>query len=306
MNSAEIASTTDSVKLPIIAPPRNLSPYSGDARYLETINQFPVLTPQEEQAFARKFKEEGDMEAAQALVLCNLRYVVPIARGYMGYGLPLADLIQEGNVGLMKAVRRFDPDQGVRLMTFAVHWIKAEINDYVIKNWRIVKMATTKAQRKLFFKLRGLKKSLGSVSEEEARQIAEDLGVKVEEVLAMDARFTQADVPVELENEDEDKPQTPLALPSPDPTPEEALIEFTENARYHQLMELALENLDERSRDIIESRWLNEDSKVTLKDLAEKYGVSIERIRQIEQQAMAKMKNLMLKDEPAKLPYKKD
>lgn len=271
-----------------------LGSQTGEAQYLEAVNQLPLLTAEEEHALALRIQESQDTLAAQQLVLANLRHVVPIARSYLGYGLPLADLIQEGNVGLMKAIKRFDPAQGVRVMTFAVHWIKAEINDYVIRNWRIVKMATTKAQRKLFFKLRGMKKALGHVSEAEAREIAEDLGVKPHEVLAMDARFSQSDLSVDVDEHDEDSQFSPLALPALEATPEEFMIYDTETERNHQLMELALEALDERSRDIISVRWLQEDSKVTLKDLADKYGISIERVRQIEKQAMAKMKNLMI------------
>lgn len=278
-----------------------ITPYAGntfnpqaDARgYIERVHQFTPLNAEEEQSLAREFIENDNLKAAQQLVMSNLRYVVPVARKYLGYGLPLGDLIQEGNVGLMKAVKRFDPAQGVRLMTFAVHWIKAEIHDFVIKNWRIVKMATTKAQRKLFFKLRGEKSELGSLNPSEAQRIADKLDVSTQDVLSMDARFHLPDMSLETPHDD-DESASPLAIPSQDLTPEESLIQETESRRHRQLMTQAIANLDERSQDIIRSRWLDEDNKVTLKALAEKYHVSLERIRQIEKKALQDMKTAFM------------
>ncbi|HID00767.1 MAG TPA: RNA polymerase sigma factor RpoH, partial [Piscirickettsiaceae bacterium] len=226
------------------------------------------------------------------LVLSSLRYVVPIARSYAGYGLPLSDLIQEGNIGLMKAVQRFNPEQNVRLMTFAVHWIRAEINEYIIRNWRIVKTATTKAQRKLFFKLRGAKKALAWFGDKEAERVAEELGVSKEDVLEMDSRLYGQDVSIDPTPEDEENERPTLVLASHEPDPETQLAEEQDKTLKMEKMRQALETLDARSRDILQQRWLSEE-KTGLKALSEKYGVSMERIRQIEKAAMKKLHKAM-------------
>ena len=263
--------------------------------YIQAAGAIPVLSKEDEQALSRRFHDEEDLDAARELVMAHLRFVVHIAKGYMGYGLPLADLIQEGNVGLMKAVKRFDPDYGVRLVSFAVHWIRAEIHEYVLRNWRIVKVATTKAQRKLFFNLRKAKKSLAWLSHEETQAVAEDLGVTPAEVNEMERRLSSRDAvfdPVP-EGSDDDRVFNPAAfLPSPVADPatlvESADWENDATSRMHR----ALVTLDERSRDILESRWLTED-KLTLHQLADKYGVSAERIRQIEANAIKKLRTAM-------------
>ena len=270
----------------------DLIPGKDLQHYLQVINQFPVLTPEEERELAKRWYYDKDPEAARKLVLASLRYVVPIARSYAGYGLPLADLIQEGNIGLMKAVKRFNPEQNVRLMTFAVHWIRAEINEYIIKNWRIVKTATTKAQRKLFFKLRGAKKALEWFGEKEAERVAEELGVTKEDVLEMDSRLYGQDVSIDPTPEDEENDRPALVLASSEPDPETQLAEEQENTLRLEKMRSALATLDERSRDILQQRWLSE-KKTGLKELAEKYGVSMERIRQIEKQAIRKLQQQM-------------
>ncbi|AHF02020.1 RNA polymerase sigma 70 [Thiomicrospira aerophila AL3] len=269
---------------------QQLSPGQNLESYIKTVKTLPLLSAQEEKALAEKLYYHKDLEAARQLILASLRFVVPIARSYQGYGLPMSDLIQEGNIGLMKAVKRFNPEENVRLMTFAVHWIKAEINEFVIKNWRIVKTATTKAQRKLFFKLRGAKTALTWFSDKEADEVAEQLGVTRADVLEMDSRLYGKDMQVDM-SQDEEEAEGYLApvLISQAPTPEESLIQENEEQYQHLAMQQALAVLDERSRDIIQTRWLNE-SKLGLKELAEKYQVSMERIRQIEVQAMKKMK----------------
>lgn len=260
--------------------------------YIHAVNQLPMLTQEEEQDLARAWLEEENTLAAQKLVLSHLRFVVHIARSYSGYGLQLADLIQEGNVGLMKAVKRFDPDKEVRLVSFAVHWIKAEIHEYVIKNWRLVKVATTKAQRKLFFNLRKAKKGLNWLTADETQAVAEDLGVKVAEVQEMEKRLYSHDVAVDLSPDESDDeawkaPAAYLEAPDADPS---TLVEEEEWAQQSQNRLLAaLQTLDQRSRDIIQARWMVE-SKATLHDLAAEYGVSAERIRQIEAQAMKKLR----------------
>ncbi len=263
--------------------------------YLQVINQFPVLSPEEERELARRWYYDKDVEAARKLVLSSLRYVVPIARSYAGYGLPLSDLIQEGNIGLMKAVQRFNPEQNVRLMTFAVHWIRAEINEYIIKNWRIVKTATTKAQRKLFFKLRGAKKALEWFGEKEAERVAEELGVNKEDVLEMDSRLYGQDVSIDPTPEDEENDRPGLVLASSEPDPETQLAEAQDRTLKLEKMQRALETLDDRSRDILQQRWLSEQ-KTGLKALSEKYGVSMERIRQIEKAAMKKLHKAMMEN----------
>jgi RNA polymerase sigma-32 factor len=264
--------------------------------YMDKVSRIPVLTREEEATLAHRFRDEGDLDAARQLVLSHLRFVVHIARGYSGYGLPLGDVVQEGNVGLMKAVKRFDPDVGVRLVSFAVHWIRAEIHEYVLRNWRLVKVATTKAQRKLFFNLRKLKKNLAWLSHEETQAVARDLKVTPEEVTEMEKRLAARDLsfdPVPESSEDGDETYSPAAyLPAPDADPaaqiESAEWEDTTGDR----LQSAMQTLDARARDILVSRWTG-DGKVTLHDLADKYGVSAERIRQIEANAIKKLRGLM-------------
>ena len=262
--------------------------------YLQQLAAFPPLSADEEQRLARRLRDEDDVDAARSLVLSNLRFVVHIARGYTGYGLPLADLIQEGNVGLMKAVKRFDPDYGVRLVSFAVHWIRAEIHEFVLKNWRIVKVATTKAQRKLFFNLRKSKKSLAWLSHAETQAVAKDLGVTPKEVTEMERRLSARDAIFDpAPDADDEHSFTPAAyLPSPDADPA-VLVEKTDwhDDATHRMAE-AMTKLDDRSRHILESRWLTED-KQTLHQLADEYGVSAERIRQVEVNAIKKLRVAM-------------
>jgi len=269
-------------------------PVSGLEGYIHYVNQIPMLSADEELAFARAFREQGNLEAARSLVLAHLRYVVRVARGYLGYGLPLSDLIQEGNIGLMKAVKRFDPNLGVRLVSFAVHWIKAEIHEFVIQNWRIVKIATTKAQRKLFFNLRQMKKRLGWMQREEIEAIANDLGVSREEVLQMEQRLNAADVSLHIDDQDEHDHQYfigQLEMPDSDPALFVAAVDEAEHTK--EKLQHALASLDVRSQDILYHRWLNEDGSMTLQDLANKYQVSAERIRQLEKNAMLKLKKIM-------------
>ena len=264
--------------------------------YITAVNSIPVLSADEEQALARRYRDQEDLDAARALVLSHLRFVVHVARGYQGYGLPQADLIQEGNVGLMKAVKRFDPEVGVRLVSFAVHWIKAEIHEFVLRNWRIVKVATTKAQRKLFFNLRGAKKRVGRLTLAEAEQVAQDLGVPVEQVFEMEGRLYGRDVGFDLpDNDDEDAPPSPVQyLEAADADPA-VLVEREDSEQDGtDRLRAAMATLDARSRDILERRWLREDDKATLQELADHYGVSAERIRQLEAAAMKKLKVAML------------
>ncbi len=259
--------------------------------YVQAVSSIPVLSRDEEQELARRFRETNDLEAARQLVISNLRFVVHIAKGYTGYGLPVADLIQEGNVGLMKAVKRFDPEVGVRLVSFAVHWIRAEIHEFVLRNWRLVKVATTKAQRKLFFNLRKARKHLGWMSEPERRAVAKDLGVSRKDVVEMEKRLSSRDLSYDLGNhEDDEQTFAPAAyLPSPDADPAEAIEAHDFRADSEARLAAALEQLDQRSRDILQRRWLAEE-KDTLQTLAEQYGVSAERIRQIENNAIAKLR----------------
>jgi RNA polymerase sigma-32 factor len=264
--------------------------------YLERVSRIPVLSREEERALAERFRSQGDLEAARHLVLSHLRFVVHIARGYSGYGLPVGDLIQEGNVGLMKAVKRFDPTLNVRLVSFAVHWIRAEIHEYVLRNWRLVKIATTKAQRKLFFNLRRLKKNLTWLSAEETAAVARDLGVAPSEVTEMEQRLAARDLSFDPAPEaDDEESFSPAAyLPSPDSDPA-ASVEDAESADDSSTrLRSALGRLDARSRDIVERRWMSEDNKATLHQLAKKYGVSAERIRQIESSALGKLRGLMV------------
>ncbi len=258
--------------------------------YIQAVRAVPMLSKEEEQALARQLRDEGDLKAARELVLSQLRFVVHIARGYSGYGLPLGDLVQEGNVGLMKAVKRFDPDVGVRLVSFAVHWIRAEIHEFVLKNWRQVKVATTKAQRKLFFNLRTAKKHLGWLSKDETRAVAEDLGVTERDVTEMEQRLYAHDLAYDASpGDNEEEPYSPsLYLPSPEADPAQALEDADWQNQASDALAEALTTLDERSLDILQSRWLAE-KKITLHELADRYGVSAERIRQIETNAIRKL-----------------
>lgn len=274
-----------------LALPVNLSAGTFDS-YLNAISQIPQLTSEQERELALRYRDMGDLEAARQLVMSNLRFVAHVARGYSGYGLPMADIMQEGNVGLMKAVKRFDPDMGVRLVSFAVHWIKAEIHEYVIKNWRIVKVATTKAQRKLFFNLRKSKASLGWLTKDDAEAIAENLDVDIKTVYEMEKRLDGRDMAFDVPTDDssEDNISAPvnyLEQHGADP----AMLLENEDWKGHKegLLTSAMADLDERSQDILASRWLA-DEKVTLHELAERYNVSAERIRQLEKNAMKKLK----------------
>ena len=282
--------------------PALLPPSLGDIdAYIRAANSAPVLSAEEEHSLAVKLRDENDLSAAQKLILSHLRLVVSVARGYLGYGLPHADLIQEGNIGLMKAVKHYDPDKGVRLMSFAVHWIRAEIQDYVVRNWRLVKVATTKNQRKLFFNLRQMKPDDKSLTTSQADEIAKTLDVKPEEVFEMEQRMGGADLSMEgSDSEDEDSSYAPADyLASDEPTPlEEVEQKDTESHTKAKLKE-ALASLDARSRRVIEARWLAEDDNgnttpMTLQELAEELGVSSERVRQIEKKALAKMRESML------------
>ena len=260
--------------------------------YISAVHRIPVLSLDEEQSLARRFHDEADLDAAKQLVMSHLRFVVHVARGYNGYGLQIGDLIQEGNIGLMKAVKRFDPDQGVRLVSFAVHWIRAEMHEFILRNWRIVKVATTKAQRKLFFNLRKSKKRLGWMNAEEVRVVAQDLGVPEATVREMESRLSGRDVGFEApaDADDDDKPAPAAFLVDEGADPYDNLAEEDASKNQMGALSSALGNLDARSRDIIQRRWLAEDNKATLQDLADEYGVSAERIRQIEANAMKKMR----------------
>jgi RNA polymerase sigma-32 factor len=263
--------------------------------YVQTVNSFPILTQEQETALARNFRDTEDLNSARELVVSHLRVVVSIARGYMGYGLQQADLIQEGNIGLMKAVKRFDPERGVRLVSFAVHWIRAEIHEFILRNWRIVKVATTKAQRKLFFNLRSMKQGLGALGTSEVKRIAQELGVKNEEVVEMETRLSGQDVALEPVGDDyEDSTYAPIAyLAAEDAEPGVQLEREQTVKRRSTGLEQALAGLDPRSRRIIEARWLNENASATLHQLAAEFGVSAERIRQIESKALSKMKGAL-------------
>ena len=264
--------------------------------YVDTVSRIPVLSREDEHELATRFHGAGDLDAARQLVLSHLRFVLHIARGYSGYGLPLGDLVQEGNVGLMKAVKRFDPAVGVRLVSFAVHWIRAEIHEYVLRNWRLVKVATTKAQRKLFFNLRKNKRNLGWLSAEETQAVARDLGVSAHDVTEMERRLSSRDVsydPLPESEDDESASYTPAAyLPAPDADPAVAVERAEWDDQMSDRVAYAMTQLDARSRAILEARWIAE-SKATLHDLADQYGVSAERIRQIEANAIRKLKKLV-------------
>jgi len=276
---------SNAMKLPV--------PVGSLETYIQAVNRFPILTPEQEVALARKFRAENDVEAARELVLSHLRVVVAIARGYMGYGLPHGDLIQEGNIGLMKAVKRFDPERGVRLVSFAVHWIRAEIHEFVLRNWRMVKIATTKAQRKLFFNLRSMKPTLDPLTRSEIGAMARELNVKPEEVAEMEMRLAGQEVPLEPSTDD-DESYAPIAyLADRSPGPSEVVEARQEDELRTQGLENALASLDSRSRRIIETRWLREKDQATLHELAAEFKVSAERIRQIEAKALQKMKGLI-------------
>jgi len=266
--------------------------------YLERVSRVPVLSREDEQALARRFRQDGNVDAARDLVLSHLRFVVHIARGYSGYGLPMGDIVQEGNVGLMKAVKRFDPEMGVRLVSFAVHWIRAEIHEYVLRNWRLVKVATTKAQRKLFFNLRRMKKNLTWLSPSETQTVANELGVTPAEVTEMERRLSARDLsfdPTPSESEEDEAYSPATYLPAADADPAEQVENEEWDNEAHASLTRAIASLDARSRDILASRWMAGDAeKATLHDLAAKYGVSAERIRQLEANALKKLRGLML------------
>lgn len=277
--------------LPIPSPLGSLDAYIG------AVHQIPVLTSEEERALAVRYRDQEDLDAARELVHSHLRFVVHVARGYNGYGLPLGDLIQEGNIGLMKAVKRFDPDMGVRLVSFAVHWIRAEMHEYILKNWRIVKVATTKAQRKLFFNLRKSKTRLGWMNAAEVTAVAKDLNVSEREVLEMESRLSGRDIGFDAPSDEDDDhaPPSPAAyLMANEEDPSQAYERADSEDNQLQLLREGLAELDARSRDIIKRRWLDADSKITLQELADEYGVSAERIRQIEANALKKMKALFV------------
>ena len=272
------------------------APIGSLEAYVERVSAIPMLSREQELELARRFREDEDLDAARDLVLSHLRFVVHIARGYLGYGLPAGDLIQEGNVGLMKAVKRFDPDMGVRLVSFAVHWIRAEIHEFVIRNWRLVRVATTKAQRKLFFNLRRMKKNLAWLSEEETRAVAGELGVDAREVREMERRLSARDLsfdPLPDANDEDSVASPSLFLPAADADPATIVEQDQWDGDVSQRLATAIEGLDERSRTVVRARWLAEEDKRTLQDLASDYGVSAERIRQIESAAITKLRAAM-------------
>ncbi len=268
-------------------------------QYIHTVNSIPMLTPEEETSLAEQ-QQNGDLEAAKKLILSHLRVVVSIARGYDGYGLNQADLIQEGNIGLMKAVKRFEPTRGARLFSFAVHWIKAEIHEFILRNWRLVRVATTKPQRKLFFNLRSMRKSLSALSPKEAQDIADDLGVKLSEVLEMEQRMTGRDIGIMADSNDDEDSFAPIDwLADNDTEPTQQIAQKAHYALQTEGLQNALAQLDDRSRRIVETRWLQDDGGLTLHELAAEYGVSAERIRQIEAKAMQKLRGFLAADAEA-------
>ncbi len=276
--------TTATVNLPVL----NVASLEN---YISAVNRIPMLTPERERELGVALKERGDLAAASEMVLSHLRLVVSIARNYAGYGLPQADLIQEGNIGLMKAVKRFDPDRGVRLVSFAMHWIKAEIHEYILKNWRIVKVATTKAQRKLFFNLRSMKPNFGALSPAEVKEVARQLNVKETDVSEMEQRLSGQEISLEPLNDDDESWISPIAyLQDATVNPLDRLTNMQRDDAATDGLKSALESLDDRSRRIVEARWLKEGEEMTLHQLANEFGVSAERIRQIEAKAMQKMK----------------
>ena len=263
--------------------------------YIQAVNRFPLLSAEQEHTLALRLRDDNDLEAARQLVLSHLRLVVAIARGYLGYGLPHADLIQEGNVGLMKAVKRYDPDRGVRLVSFAVHWIKAEIHEFILKNWRLVKVATTKAQRKLFFNLRSMKQGSGSLSAGEVEEMARTLNVNQSDVREMETRLYGQDMALEPGMDDEDDAFAPIAyLAAPNAEPTQHLEIAEREKRAGEGLGRALATLDPRSRHIVESRWLDDENPATLHELAAVYGISAERVRQIEAKALQKLKGALV------------
>lgn len=272
------------------------APSMGDSleSYIQYVNSFPILSQEEEVNLAKRLKEQEDINAAQKLILSHLRFVVSITRSYKGYGLQQADLIQEGNIGLMKAVKRFDPERGVRLVSFAVHWVKAEIHEFIMRNWRLVKIATTKQQRKLFFNLRSLKKSLDTLNPQEVEAIAEQLNVKSAEVVEMETRFNGNDISLEPLSEDEDDTYSPISYLTDGAEPAQLLENNQTKKLRTEGLKQSLDNLDDRSRRIIEARWLKEKDTATLHDLADELGVSAERVRQIEAKAIEKMRSTMM------------
>ena len=270
-----------------------LPPLGNLDAYITAVNRFPLLTLEQEQDCAKRLRDQNDLDAAGQLILSHLRLVVSISRQYLGYGLSQADLIQEGNIGLMKAVKRFDPERGVRLVSFAIHWIRAEIHEFILRNWRIVKVATTKAQRKLFFNLRSMKQGLNTLGAEEVKNVARELNVKPEEVVEMETRLGGQDVALEPIGDDEES-YAPIAYLAADNAEPGRLIEQEQSARLRGAgLEKALASLDPRSRRIIEARWLAENGSATLHELAAEFGVSAERIRQIENKALLKMKGVI-------------
>ncbi|MCD9027376.1 RNA polymerase sigma factor RpoH [Luteimonas sp. BDR2-5] len=272
------------------------SPLGSLEAYVSAVHQIPVLSAEDEQALAKRYRDNEDLDAARELVHSHLRFVVHVARGYNGYGLPLGDLVQEGNIGLMKAVKRFDPDVGVRLVSFAVHWIRAEMHEFILKNWRIVKVATTKAQRKLFFNLRKSKTRLGWLNAAEVKAVAADLNVSEREVLEMESRLSGRDIGFDAPagEDDDNAPPAPVAyLVAQDEDPAQAYERSDSQDSQLELLREGMASLDDRSRDIIRRRWLDDEHKVTLQELADEYGVSAERIRQVEANAMKKMKALL-------------
>ena len=283
---------TNALTLPVI------SSTDGLDQYIRLVKSFPMLSAEDEFALATRLQKNNDLEAAKQLILSHMRLVVSIARGYSGYGLPQADLIQEGNIGLMKAVRKFDPERGVRLVSFAMHWIKAEIHEYIVRNWRLVKIATTKAQRKLFFNLRSMRRGIGTLDTQEVNRIAQELNVKPEEVLEMEARMGGHEISLESHGDDDgEESYSPIAyLEDPSAEPSAFLAEKQSEQLEMTALAQAMESLDERSRRIVQARWLQEDNSATLHDLADEFGVSAERIRQIEQKAMQKMKLMLTED----------
>jgi RNA polymerase sigma-32 factor len=268
-----------------------LSPVGSLEGYIQAVNRIPLLSQEEEFDLATRLRRDNDLDAARQLVMSHLRVVVSVARGYTGYGLPQADLIQEGNIGLMKAVKRYDPERGVRLVSFALHWIRAEIHEYILRNWRLVKIATTKAQRKLFFNLRSLKQGLETLKPQEVQAIARQLNVSEHDVVEMEKRFSGHEIGLESGSEEEDDSYAPIAYLAADADNEPSQVLEHAETEHLQTAGLgrALDSLDERSRRIIEARWLREGESATLHELAAEFGVSAERIRQIEQKAMSKM-----------------
>ena len=283
------------LKSPALPMPVALPMAAGSLEsYIQAVNRVPLLTAEQERDYAERYRRDGDLDAARELVLSHLRLVVAVARGYLGYGLPHADLIQEGSIGLMKAVKRFDPARGVRLVSFAIHWIRAEMHEYILRNWRLVKVATTKAQRKLFFNLRSLKKGLGPMTSAEVGRVAAELKVKPEEVAEMEMRLAGRELAFEADDDDDDRSYAPAQyLADPEAEPSQRLeAEEGERVRSEGVAR-ALASLDPRSRRIVESRWLKEKDAATLHDLAAEFGVSAERIRQIEVKAMQKMRKIL-------------